>query len=377
MSITSIQLSLLIGKSVPTPAPRELMNALQSVEITQSETAGFQMSFLAQRSPQMSLDYSLLNNTLLQPGNRVIISVTLQATPRVLMDGIITHQQFASDNNGAMLLSVTGQDISLLMDLYEIPAEYPGMGNAAIALFVLAKYAAYGVTPVVIPPLTGEISLPIEHIPQQNTSDLRYLQSLAAEHNHIFFIKPGPVPLQNIAYWGPVNRIGVPQKALTVDAGPQTNVESMSFSYDGLAPVQVFGAVSDEESETVLPVLTLTSTRLPPLSSLPALIVNQPLVRKQLLDYQGSSYLDALVRAQAITDQSVASVVTADGTLDVVRYGDILSAPGIVGVRGVGFSYDGLYYVKSVTHQIRQGQYTQNFSLAREGLGSTTPRVLP
>src|ERR1051326_2229038 len=135
MSITSIPLSLLIGKSVPTPAPQELLTALQSIEITQSETAGFQMSFLAQRSPQLSPDYGLLSSTLLLPGNRVVISVTLQATPRVLMDGIITHQQFASDNNGAMQLSVTGQDISLLMDMYEVPAEYPGMGDAAIALF--------------------------------------------------------------------------------------------------------------------------------------------------------------------------------------------------------------------------------------------------
>ena len=100
-------------------------------------------------------------------------------------------------------------------------------------------------------------------------------------------------------------------------------------------------------------------------------------MRKQLLDYQGSSYIDALTRAQAITDQSVDAVVTANGSLDVLRYGSILMAPGIVGVRGVGFNYDGNYYVTSVTHSIRVGQYTQSFSLAREGLGSLTPGVTP
>ncbi len=52
-------------------------------------------------------------------------------------------------------------------------------------------------------------------------------------------------------------------------------------------------------------------------------------------------------------------------------------APGIVGVRGVGFNYDGNYYVTSVTHSIRVGQYTQSFSLAREGLGCLTPGVTP
>jgi hypothetical protein len=45
-------------------------------------------------------------------------------------------------------------------------------------------------------------------------------------------------------------------------------------------------------------------------------------------------------------------------------------------VRGSGFSYDGLYYVKSVTHQIARGSYTQSFRLSRDGTGSLLP-VLP
>jgi len=48
-----------------------------------------------------------------------------------------------------------------------------------------------------------------------------------------------------------------------------------------------------------------------------------------------------------------------------------------VGVRGVGSTYDGLYYVQSVTHRIRPGSYKQSFTLTREGVGSTVPRVVP
>ena len=377
MNITSIQLQLLIGRTVPLPAPQKLMTALQSVDITQSETAGFQMSFQIERSPYMSPDFALMTSDLLQPGSRVIICVTLGATPRVVMDGIITQHQFSYDQSGAMMLTVTGEDISLLMDMYDVSLEYPGMGDEAIALVILLRYAGFGITPLVIPPLSGAISLPAERIPQQNTTDKQYLSSLAAEHGYVFFVQPGQAPMLNTAYWGPASRIGVPQKALTVDAGSETNIQSINFSYNALSggPIQVYGFVSDETSERVLPVLTLTSTRMPPLASKPPLIFNQPYVRKQLLDYQGSSYIDALARAQAITDQSVDAVVTADGTLDVLRYGAILMAPGIVGVRGVGFNYDGNYFVTSVTHSIRVGQYTQNFSLAREGLGSLTPGV--
>jgi hypothetical protein len=36
-----------------------------------------------------------------------------------------------------------------------------------------------------------------------------------------------------------------------------------------------------------------------------------------------------------------------------------------------------LYYVKSVSHSIKRGEYKQSFSLQREGLGSTLPVVPP
>jgi hypothetical protein len=141
--------------------------------------------------------------------------------------------------------------------------------------------------------------------------------------------------------------------------------------------VQVFGAVSDADLEVVIPVVTFASTRLPPLASRPALMANQPFVRKSMLDYQGSSWIEAQAQAQSITDQSTDNVVTAQGRLNVLRYGDILTAPGLVGLRGAGFSYDGLYYVKSVSHQIALGQYTQSFTLAREGTGTLVNGVMP
>ena len=61
---------------------------------------------------------------------------------------------------------------------------------------------------------------------------------------------------------------------------------------------------------------------------------------------------------------------TAQGELDGLQYGDVLKPRGIVGVRGAGFTHDGLYYVKSVSHSISKGQYKQRFSLTREGTGA-------
>jgi hypothetical protein len=70
-----------------------------------------------------------------------------------------------------------------------------------------------------------------------------------------------------------------------------------------------------------------------------------------------------------------AEAVTCSGSLDVVRYGGVLKARQLVGVRGAGLAFDGLYYVKSVTHKIKRGEYKQDFTLTRNGLVSTVPTV--
>ena len=86
--------------------------------------------------------------------------------------------------------------------------------------------------------------------------------------------------------------------------------------------------------------------------------------------------MQAFIKAQAETDAS-GDAVTVSGELNASRYGDVLRARRLVGLRGAGYSYDGLYYVKSVTHRIKRGEYKQSFTLTREGLGSSTPAVLP
>ena len=59
----------------------------------------------------------------------------------------------------------------------------------------------------------------------------------------------------------------------------------------------------------------------------------------------------------------------------MLRYGRMLKARGLVGVRGAGVAYDGLYYVKSVTSRLKRGEFKQSFELTRNGLVSITPSV--
>ena len=58
------------------------------------------------------------------------------------------------------------------------------------------------------------------------------------------------------------------------------------------------------------------------------------------------------------------------------RYGRVLRSRRLVGVRGAGTAFDGLYFVKQVTHKLEAGgSYQQDFTLTRNGLVSTVPVV--
>lgn len=375
-----VQLTVLIGPTVAVPAPPLISEAIQSVEVTHSDAgrSGFQLVLQAGRDPVTGLlDYPLLSLPLLRPFNRVVLIVTFNGIPSVLMDGIITHQQLNPGNEpGTGKLTVTGEDVSVMMDLEEKSVEHPAQDETVIALKLIASYAQYGLIPTVIPPTVIDPPIPIERTPVQQGTDLEYLQQIAARHGYVFFVIPGPAPMTNFAYWGPPKRLDVPQRALSVNLGPATNVESLDFRYNSLEPTLVSGQVQDRLTNESMPVQTMFSTRLP-LSSQPAWLVNQPNVRKRSFRESGVNIMQAFGRAQGITDASVDRVLTATGELNALEYGGMLRARGIVGVRGAGYSYSGLYYVQRVTHKLSRGQYKQQFTLVRDGIGSLTPIVVP
>lgn len=372
------RLALWAGPTVPVPLAPTLLESLEEARVTTGDRgrSGFQLTFRAGRDSMSLLDYQALLGPQLRPFNRVILVMTFGPLPEVLMDGVITNQQLSPGSEpGTTTITVTGEDLSVLMDLEERSEEHPAQPEPVIALKILARYARYGVLPMVIPPVAMDIPLPIERTPVQQGTDLAYLEQMAERFSHVFYVTPGPAPLTSTAYWGPPVRVGVPQPALSVNLGPSTNVDTIQFQYDGLAPTFVEGEVQDRRLNTKVPVRTGFSTRIP-LVPQPAWLT-QPHVRVKQQRVSGLDTMQALTRAQADTDSSQDNVVTASGSLDGGRYGRILRPRGLVGLRGAGFTYDGLYYVQQVSHQIRRGSYTQDFTLTREGTGSITPVVIP
>jgi hypothetical protein len=372
-----LRLTLLVGPTVAVPAPPVLIDALDKVEVTHTDEgrSGFQITFTAGRGGIIGLmDYPLVSLPLLRPFNRVILILTFNGVPRVLMDGIITDQQLVpSSTPGESTYTITGEDVSVMMDLEEKSAEHPAQPETVIALKLIAAYAKYGLVPVVIPPVVLDVPLPIERTPVQQGTDLAYLTELAQRNGYVFYVSPGPAPYSNTAYWGPPKRVGVPQRALSVNMGPETNVESLNFRTSALQPTLVDGQIRDRSTNQTLPIKTVASTRTP-LSTQPAWLVNQPNVRHMQLRTSGLTAVQAFARAQGITDAST-DAVTAEGEMDGVRYGGILRAGGVVGVRGAGLAHDGVYYVKRVSHSVSKETYKQRFTLTRDGSGSLTPVV--
>lgn len=376
MSLLGVRLTLLIGPTAPVPAPPPLLEALASVEVTHSDEgrSGFQIVFQAGRGPSDILDFGLLSSPLFKPGNRLVLVVTFSLTPQVLMDGIITNQQLApSEKPGQSKLTITGEDVSVMLDKDERSVEHPAQPEIAIAARIILSYAQYGLIPLVIPPPSLDVPLPIERIPVQQATDLAYLRQMAERYAYVFYVVPGPAPLTNTAYWGPQVRVGVPQRALSTNMGAQTNVSSINFQNNALNATTVAGQVQDRTTNQTVPVRAPVSTR-PPLAAQPALLsfARSTIFRAE----SGLSVAQAFARAQAQTDAST-DVVTVEGELDAARYGRILQARGLVGLRGAGYSYDGFYYVKKVKHMLSRESYKQAFTLTREGLGSTTPVVIP
>ncbi|MBK8988261.1 MAG: hypothetical protein IPM39_19705 [Chloroflexi bacterium] len=381
MTIQSVRLALYLGHGHPTPAPANITKAVQQVTVRQDDggAQGFSLTLRAERDWAGRPDYALLHAAKLKPGSRLVIAMTLNATPSVLLDGVIDHIQLNPPQAGqAATITISGGDVSRLMDLVDVNMALPLPNITAVVTAILAKYIPLGITPAIIPTIKEFTRLPIERAFFQKGSDLHYLRKLAGENGYIFVIRPGPLPGLSLAYWGPLIKVGLPQKGLTVDMGHSTNIETINFEYDARKPRQVYGLVAQENTAVPVPVLSLTNIYPPPLASHSPFLYNQPYIKKERQTIsKGGSVTEAYLQAQARVDESADSVVRVTGTLNALQYGAILRAPGIVGLCGAGQAHDGYYYVKSVTHTISQGRYQQQFVLGREGLGSIVNRINP
>ncbi|RFC33113.1 MAG: hypothetical protein DID91_2727703260 [Candidatus Nitrotoga sp. MKT] len=378
MLAKGIHLTLMIGPIVPVPVPQMVMNALDSVQVTTAAGAasGFQMSFQFSSKSELNTFFIIagaMNSGPATPPLRVMLTITLNGTPQPLFDGVMTNVEVQAGSNGAPgTVTVTGEDLTKVMDMLDFSGlPYPALPIEARVALICAKYAAFGLIPLVIPVLFPDVPIPVDKIPAHKGTDLQYIQQLAEEAGYIFYIEPGPAAGTNIAYFGPEIKVGVPQPALNVDMDGLTNVENMNFSFDptkGVLPV-VFIQNQLTRFPIPIPIPNINPLQ-PPLGALSTTLSNL----KILKDTAKMNPMQAILRGLNEAKKSQDSV-SANGSINVLRYGRPLKARQLVGVRGAGIAYDGLYFVQSVTSTLKRGEFKQSFNLTRNGLISITPRV--
>ncbi|CAB3803387.1 hypothetical protein LMG28688_05776 [Paraburkholderia caffeinitolerans] len=369
-------LTLMMGGFNASPVPEPVIEALQEVSVssTVGAQAGFQLKFSLGKN---SLVRQMHDAGKFDPRQRVVIAVTVNGATEVLMDGIITRQDLApSSAAGKSTLSITGLDLTALMDFIDLTGiPYPALPNFVIVEAILAKYAVLGVTPLALPASIPTFENPLERFIKQQGSDYRFVTTLAKNDGAVFYLDPGPTPGKSLAYWGPdlSKLFGGPQPALSINLDASTNLDSISFSYDGTLATQYLVTIIEPITKIPIPipVPNIDLLKAPLAAHAPT-----PLRSVQLKPVANESPAGAALAGLASQFQTV-DAISANGSLDVLRFGHVFKARQLAAVRGAGNYYDGKYYVKSVSHSIKRGEYKQSFTLSRGGTGSSVSSVSP
>jgi hypothetical protein len=352
-----------------------VLDAVQEVKVESNsgETqSGFEITFrISNRSPLQTLFLVTGGSSI--PILRVVIAVTFNGETTVLMDGVMTHHELRSDSGPTPTMVMKGKDNLALTNIIPLDGlPYPAMSPAVRVLVALAKYAAFGMVPMVIPSVIEDVPIPIERIPRHQGTDYSYVKALAHEVGYVFYSDPGPALGMSRLYWGPEIRIGAPQHSLDLSLdGPHAKVKSLTFRYDKEQKELPVVYIQEPASKVplLIPVPDVTPWS-PPLGVIPPL----PPKITFLDDTAKLNPLVAAMRGLAYAAQH-SDAVFGTGSLEVERYGHVLQARRLVGVRGAGEAFDGLHYVSSVSSVLKRGEFTQSFSLARNGLLSTLPAV--
>lgn len=373
--IGAVDLELRIGPAVPARAPKPVVDALRSVSTTAGTDGpgAFQLTFeIATDSPLHTL-FLLAGGASPIPIVRVILAVRIGATLSVLVDGVATNQEIGpGEGPGTATLTVTGEDLSRVMDYVDVSGiPYPAMPDFARVALILAKYAFLGVIAKVIPSVLVDVPLPTDRIPTHSGKDLGYVRMLAERVGYVFHFEPGPAVGTSLAYWGPQVKAGAPQPALSVDMDAHTNVEDLSFEFDTEKATLPIVIVQNRETKAPIPIPVPPVAALgPPLAAVAPFPKNIERVHDGAKLSPVAAALIALARASRSNDAA-----RARGRLDVARYGHVLKPRKLVGLRGAGPAFDGLWFVERVTSELSPGRFTQSFELSRDGLLPTVDRV--
>ena len=180
----------------------------------------------------------------------------------------------------------------------------------------------------------------------QHGTDLAYLQEMAQRYGYVFYVEPGPAPFTNTAYWGPPMRVGLPQPAITVNMGAETNVDGRRSPDERPRPETVSGQVHDsmpwtDDAGADVRVGAAAACH----AACDARATSRTSARRSSRDIAEPNAI-AGVRARAGQTDATSDAVSVEGELDTLRTATCSRHAASSGFAASASSYDGLYYVK-------------------------------
>ena len=86
-------------------------------------------------------------------------------------------------------MTLTGEDLTALMNQSDWSGfPFPACPAEARVALLLAKYAVFGIVPLIVPSIMFDEVLPIDHIPSQQGTDLEYIKDLADDVGYVFYL---------------------------------------------------------------------------------------------------------------------------------------------------------------------------------------------
>lgn len=380
-NITGIRALLQFGSGpVLLPATFDVMEAVVELEVQCSTRSGsaFRLVLAAGRSGPMGVfGAPFVDDPRFQSGGRVGVSIVPGKVPVPIFHGVITKSQYlppSDAHDGRVVL--LGKDLSAIMDRTHVQTQWPALAPNLIATAILGNYLTDGIIPNVMMPQIFEQPNPVDNTPVQSCTDLAYLRHLARCSGHHAVLSPGPAPGTSTFYWGPLPIPGLPQKTLSVDVGPSSDAFGVTITHDGdqitTAGAKAIDRMTGEDLAVDVPGLAT-----PPQGAMPEWATRQGSLREERIPVSGMSAMQAAACAMGRLQDTAERAVEATGTINNVKYNDVLKPFQQVNLRGVGAIYGGLYTVSEVRHSIRPGDYSQTFKLQRGELYTMAPVVPP
>lgn len=360
--------------SIPSPSDRSfscavrvngetsdtLLKCIQHVAVDEDLDVGSSCAVELEACRNEDGSWPYLDDENLQVWNRITVLAAFPKQTEVVFDGYISHVNARTNAQAAnMTVEICAVDASYHMNQEEKTRIWRGKTYEAIAGEIFDEYSFKKF--IADPPQSGDPPLQVA----QRCTDHRFLRELARRRGYQFFV------LGANAYFRPADLTTQPQKLIAIKFGDQTNCDDLEFESDGTAPtlasVAYFDALEGEARTDMQ-----TESGLPPLGTqlLSALRGQADMPQSTRIARglgfsspgQVAEYAAGMLRRNGWW-------VSARGSINGLRYGQVLRSRKLVTVKGAGPNFNGNYYVRRVQHSLTARTYAMQFELARNALG--------